>query len=151
MRILIVALFIAGLSSLTRAEDIEGKYFKTKEQYEHACYTLLSDASTNSVSTFFRKFSGEDTLSKDAEQMVLLIDFVKNNSGNFEYIQKVGEKKLAMAYIKDGYIIKYEKSFIFCEFTIEYSGDGYKLLAFNFQTNNKPKDLLEKIPDYCWE
>jgi hypothetical protein len=133
------------------AERFTDQYFQTKEECEESCQALLAETATSSFSVFLDRVTDKKEEIGKQPPLVTLIDQLKEHGGDFECVQKVGERKLGDLFFKVGYLVKYEKTAFFIEFVIIRSDKGYQPKMNDFEFNPKTSELLKKIPDYCWQ
>ena len=147
--IVVASIFITVLTAF--GENLKSTHFETKVECEDACLKLLEQTETTSFSDFLSQFSdNSDTLDKMSPASKL-IDELKDKSGKFRTVQKVGEQQLGDLYYKIGYLVMYEKRPFFYELVIIRTSKGYQPNLNNIIVNPKTSDVLEKIPNYCWK
>ena len=139
------------LANSVVAERLTDKYFTTKSECEAACQTILTETASLSFSSLLDELTDKKDSIENSTSLASMMDLLKEKSGQFECVQKVGEQQLGDLYFKVGYLVKYQESAFFFEFVIIHSKKGYQPKMNAIEASPKTSKLLKKIPDYCWK
>lgn len=151
MKITSIIVCAIVLTSSANAERLIEKFFETKSECEEACQALLIDTANTSFSELLNELTGKKDSIEKSVSVSTMVDLLKEKAGQFECVQKVGEKQLGDLYFKVGYLVKYQETAFFFEFVIIRSEKGYQPKMNDFEAHPKTSKMLEKIPDYCWK
>ncbi len=143
----VISIVLASIALCTYGGDKMGKrYYMTLAEVKKDC---LSFARNESQKTTIENLSiigipAPDENSKGATSLNMLDGLIKRG-GKVETCENVGTFSLGTTIIKTAYLTKREHSYLFMDFTIIKHPTGYSIENFNFQTDDDPSSLLNKI------